>query len=81
MPSIVTTQPPSLYQQTFDNYSSDYGEDREVTCCDGIIIHIPTEHSLLFKLRCQVHIEVAKCLADEDHLTEAIEHLDKVTVV
>jgi len=47
-----------------------------------MIIHIiPTVLSLLFKLRCQVHMEVARCLADEDHLTEAIEHLDKVTVL
>ena len=29
-------------------------------------------------MRCQLHSEVAKCLADEDHLTTAIEHLDKV---
>lgn len=37
-----------------------------------------TDCSLLVKMRCQLHTEVAKCLADEDHLAAAIEHLDKV---
>lgn len=37
-----------------------------------------TDYSLLVKMRCQLHTEVAKCLADEDHLATAIEHLDKV---
>ena len=83
MPPITTTQSSSLHQQTLDNYSSDYGEDRKVNDMIRISYHsyLYTAHSLLLKLRCQVHTEVAKCLADEDHLTEAIEHLDKVTII
>lgn len=41
------------------------------------LINIFLFHSLLVLLRCQVHMELAKCEEDEDQLEYALTHLQK----
>ena len=37
-------------------------------------------HSLLMTLRCQVHLELAKCEEDQEQISVAMTHLKKVSI-
>ena len=52
----------------------------EIVTFDVVFLLAILHCSLLIQLRCQVHIEVAKCEEDQEQIAVAIKHLHKVAL-
>ena len=62
-----------LYEEGFLQYTLCA---RSLVICLMLMVYLPC--SLLIQLRCQVHMELAKCEEDIEQIQVAMEHLKKV---